>query len=354
MKTKSISIIVIIAIASIISVKLYLNKQELNDQASIKEVEYAIPVKIENVKKQSLSQSFVTTGEFEGLEEVILIAESQGSIQYLKFKEGDKVLKGQVIAKIDAVSLNSQMASLQSNLEKARTDVARFERLEKSGAVSKAQLEDANLKLESIQSNIAQTRQQLSFTTVKSPIDGIVNEIMVEETSFVMPGNQIAQIVRVDKLKLITMVSESDLSMIEEGQLVQIQTEVYPLKTIEGKVSNISVKADQSKKFKVTIEVNQTASSKKLRSGMFAEAQFGQLKGKSVSTLMIPRKALVGSMQNASIYVVENKKAVLKKIKIGSKINDQVIVLSGIEEGDQIVTTGMINLKNMSKVNIIK
>ncbi len=258
MKSKTI-IAIIVGIAVIaIAYTLFNNKKEMNAEANVKEADFAIPVQVALAEQKTITDALTATGEFRGWEEVMLVAESQGSIENLRFEEGDEIKKGQIIAKIDAVSLNSQLASARASYAKTEKDVSRYERLEKAGAVSKSQLEDVRIQLENSRANIAQINQQLSFTTVKSPIDGVINTLMVEQTSFVMPGNEIAEIVQIDRLKLIVNVSESDLAKIKEGQEVKIKTDVFPLKEFTGKVSNISVKGDEARKYKVTIEVKNT------------------------------------------------------------------------------------------------
>ena len=350
MKTKNIITIVVVVLVGAIAYTLYKNKTELTEQAAMVEEAFAIPVQTSTVGSKTISQGLVATGEFRGWEEVTLVAESQGSIQYLRVEEGQKIRKGQVIAKIDAVSLNSQLNSAQSAFAKAEKDVARYERLEKVGAVSQSALEDSRIQLENARANIAQIQQQLGFTTVKSTINGVVNSLMVEETSFVMPGNEIAEIVQIDRLKIEVNIAEDNLSKIKEGQEVTIKTDVFPLKTFEGKVSTISVKADASRKFKVTIEVKNT--DQNLRAGLFAEVNFDALKANEQEALMIPREAIVGSLQNPSVYIIENDTAKLKKIEVGAVVDGDVVVLSGLNGGEQVVTKGIINLADNTVVTI--
>ena len=313
--------------------------------------EFAIPVQTTTVGNKTISNGLTATGEFAGWEEVTLVAESQGSIQYLKVEEGQKIRKGQVIAKVDAVSLSSQLSGAQSAFAKAEKDVARYQRLLEVGAVSQSALEDVRIQRENAKANIAQINQQLSFTVVKSPINGVVNKLMVEETSFVMPGNQIAEIVQVDRLKIKVNIAEDNLSKIKEGQLVNIKTDVYPLETFKGKVSTISVKADASRKFQVTIEVENTKDNQ-LRAGLFAEVNFDALKTNESEAMVIPREAIVGSLQNPSVYIVKDSTVTLQKIKAGAVINGDVTILEGLQNGQKVVTKGIINLTDGTKVKI--
>lgn len=351
MKTKNIIIVVIIALIGLTGYTLFNNKKEMKEKASIVPKEFAIPIQTATVGGKIISNGLTATGEFKGWEEVTLVAESQGSIQYLKVKEGQKIRKGQVIAKVDAVSLSSQLSSANSAFAKVEKDVARYERLLKVGAVSQSTLEDVRIQLENARASIAQINQQLSFTVVKSPINGVVNKLMVEETSFVMPGNEIAEIVQVERLKIIVNVAEDNLAKIKERQKVSIKTDVYPLETFEGRVSNISVKADASRKFQVTIEVGNTKDNQ-LRAGLFAEVNFEALKTNETEAMFIPREAIIGSLQNPLVYIVQDSSVILQKIKVGAVINGDVVVLEGLKNGQQVVTKGIINLTNGTKVKI--
>lgn len=351
MKTRTIIIIVSIAFIGIVGFILFQNKKEMNEKASAVPEEFAIPVQVAVVGAKKISNGLTATGEFKGWEEVTLVAESQGSIEYLRFDEGDKIRKGQTFAKIDAVSLSSQLASANSAFSKAEKDVARYERLLKVGAVSQSALEDIRIQKENAAANIAQINQQLGFTEVKSPIDGVINSLMVEESSFVMPGNKIAEIVQIDRLKIIVNIAEDNLSKIKEGQEVSVRTDVYPLKVFTGKVRTISVKADASRKFQVTIEMNNTDENQ-LRAGLFAEVNFDALSSNEQDAMVIPREAIVGSLQSPSVYVIKDNTVTLQKIKAGAVINGDVIVLDGLQNGQQIVTKGMINLAEGTKIKI--
>lgn len=351
MKTRNTFLIIIVVLIGIMAYTLYSNKKEMNEKATMVPEEFAIPVQIATVGEKTISNGLTATGEFAGWEEVTLVAESQGSIQYLKVVEGQKIRKGQVIAKVDAVSLSSQLSGAQSAFAKAEKDVARYERLLKVGAISQSALEDIRIQKENARANIAQINQQLSFTVIKSPIDGIVNKLMVEETSFVLAGKEIAEIVQINRLKIKVNIAEDNLAKIKEGQQVSIKTDVYPLAIFKGKVSNISVKADASRKFQVTIEVDNIEDNQ-LRAGLFAEVSFDVLKTNESEAMVIPREAIVGSLQNPAVYLLNDSTVTLQKIKVGAVINGDVAVLEGLQNGQQVVTKGIINLTNGTKVKI--
>ncbi len=351
--SKIIAIVLVVALTGFVTFRLVANKQEINERAEEagKKIELTVPVRVAEVKPVSLNETALHTGEFEGWEETSLIAEAQGTIRYIKVEEGDAVKKGDIIAKVDATSVNSQLATSEASLKKAQKDLERYQRLEKAGAVSELQKEEAQLAVDNAKANLASVQQQLSFTTVYAPISGFVDEVSVEDGSFVMPGNQIASLIQVDRLKMIIKVSEDELSSIAVGQTVSVATDVYPTESFEGEVINVSYKADPSKKFKVTVEVDNNRQ-RPLRAGMFGEVKFASEEG-AEPVLAIPRQALVGSMLDASVYLVEDNHAIRKSITAGNRVGNNVSVLAGLQEGQQVITSGQINLEDGDEIKVV-
>ena len=351
--SKIIAIVVVVLLGAFITFRLVANKQEINEQAEEagRKIELTVPVRVAEVKPVSLDETATHTGEFEGWEETSLIAEAQGTIRYIKVEEGDAVKKGDVIAKVDATSVNSQLSTAEASLKKAQKDFERYERLEKAGAVSQLQKEEAQLAVDNARANLAAVQQQFGFTTVYAPISGFVDQVAVEEGGFVMPGNQIASLIQVDRLKLVVKVSEDELSDISVGQKVSVSTSVYPTESYQGEVINVSYKADPSKKFKVTVEVNNNRE-QSLRAGMFGEVKFTQQASEPV--LAIPRQALVGSMLNASVYLIEDNHAIKKSFTAGSRVGTNVSVLAGLQAGQQVITSGQINLEDGDEIKIVE
>ncbi|MTI32723.1 efflux RND transporter periplasmic adaptor subunit [Xanthovirga aplysinae] len=313
---------------------------------------FAIPVRVTKAKKINLEDHLQFTGEFEAKETVTLISESTGIVKQLKIKEGDRIKKGANALKIDDSSLQSQLHSVEISLQKAVKDLERYQKVQAAGAVSRSQIEDIELGISKLEAQKAGIKQQISFSVVSSPINGVVNDVFVEKGEFVMAGTKVAEVIDTKKLQLILKVSEKDLLHLKEGMKVKITTDVYPLEEYEGTLVNISHKADPSKKFKVKVMVNNNEN-KSLRAGMFAKAYF-HTTNVNQQVLSIPRKALTGSLKEPKVFVVKKKKVTLIPITIGSSKNNQLTVLSGLKSGDQVVVSGQLNLKEGSEIKIVK
>jgi len=239
----------------------------------------------------------------------------------------------------------------QASLEKARKDVERYKNLLDVGAISQTQYEEIKLGMQNQLSSITAIEQQLKYTTAKSPMSGIIKEIMLESGSFANLGTEIASVVDISKLNMIIKLDEKDIVKVKRGQVVKIITEVYPDKTFNGRVKNIAVQADIARKYDVSIELT-NSKSMPLKAGMYGTAHI-PIGNDSKTALVIPRKSVVGSLKQPQVYIVDNETAKLINVEVGESIEENVIILSGLQEGDQIITTGQLNLDNGKGVNVI-
>jgi len=171
---------------------------------------------------------------------------------------------------------------------------------------------------------------------------------LVEKGSVVSIGTPMAEITDIASLKLVVNVPEKAVNQFRLGQTITVQTEVYPESKFQGKVSMVGAQGDEAHNYPVEITVQNTANNP-LKAGMYGSiANSNELKGES---LAIPRQAIMGSAKEPQVYVVENGKAVLKSVMIGVATNEFYEITKGLKPGDQVVTSGQINLQNGTLVS---
>ncbi len=129
-----------------------------------------------------------------------------------------------------------------------------------------------------------------------------------------------------------------------------MQADLFPDKKFEGIVTFIDVNAGPSRRYLVEIEINNAGGS--LKAGMTGTVFFQG--GAAREVLAVPRESIVGSLQDAKIYVVENNKAILRPIETGAVFGDKVQVRNGLKEGDSIVVSGQINLEDGTEIIVNK
>ena len=347
------TIVVILAIAGFMAYKLYSNKTIINKKAEeVPEVVGFIPVKVGEVELKKIDNGISFTGNFVARKEVSLTAEAQGSLIQLGIIEGQKVSQGQVIARIDPTAIQSSLATANASLNKAIKDKERYERLVTAGAISQKQYEDIALNVDNAKANLASIQQQMKYTIIRSPMSGTISSVLVEKGSFTTVGMKIGTVIDVSKLKMQIQVSEEDVVRIKKGQPVQIKTEVYPDHVFSGNISLISVQADAGRKYDVEVEVP-NGGQYPLKAGMFGTVSLKAQVKDNGEKLFIPRNAIVGSIRNAQVFVLNSDNSVtLKNIEADDQDGDMVIVRIGLNAKDKVVTTGQINLQNGSKVRV--
>lgn len=167
---------------------------------------------------------------------------------------------------------------------------------------------------------------------------------------FLGGGSPVCEIVNNRKLKLNIQISEYEVYRIEKGQNATIRLSVFPGEEFRGRVTSIAEKANDAMKFNVEITLNNEGISH-LRSGLYAEAE---LPAKNTEHIIIEKQSIIGSMENPEVFVAQNGKALRRTLVIGQSNDKQVEVLNGLSEGDEIVISGQLNLKDGDDIIIIK
>jgi len=163
-------------------------------------------------------------------------------------------------------------------------------------------------------------------------------------------ATMVANIVDISKLKVKLNLAESDAFLTKAGDAVTVTVDVYPGVTFKGRVESVSSKGDDAHTYPVEISIN-NESAHPLKAGMFARVEFTSMKNRE--TIVIPRDALVGSVKEPQVFVVENGIAKLRNLTVGSESGIFVQVIQGLMEGETIVVNGQNNLVDNLKVEIL-
>ncbi|MHA6249971.1 efflux RND transporter periplasmic adaptor subunit [Pontibacter sp. CAU 1760] len=350
MKKVIYSVIVLVALAAI-GFKLMSNKEQMAAKAAVAEIKSdAIPVTVTKVETARLDKSFTAQGNFAPIQSLTLMSETQGQIQRVLKRKGDKVKAGELLLQVENNTMAADLATAQTNAEKAKRDLERFENLAAGDAITKRQLEDARLAVKSTQGQLVAARQRLSKTRITAPISGEINELYIEVGSYLNNGTKLYDIVNVDKLKLNVKVNESQVLLISKGDKVTVKADAGAGQEYEGTVTAIAAQADPTLKFDVEVEVKNAANNN-LRAGMYGTALFDIAAQRDAQ--LLPREAIVGSIQNPSVYVVKDGIANLRQVKVGTVTQDKVEILEGVQAGEQVVQSGQINLREGMKVKTL-
>ena len=348
-------IVVVLVVLAAIGYVLTNNKKKAQETTDfIAKGSGAVAVKTADVERKEVNLDFTANGNFAANQELNFLSENAGRVSKIFVSEGDRVSKGQVLARIDAEIINTDRETAEATYQNAVRDEARYQSSYATGGVTQQQLDQAKLATQNAKLRLQASQRRLSDANIKSPINGIVNKKYIEVGAFVTAqGTQLFELVDVSKLKLKVNVNEAQVANLKIGNAVQIQSSVFPTDKFTGKVTFIASKADETLNFPIEIEVANNIKNS-LKAGMYGTAVFQF--PKQAPTILVPRTSFVGSVSSNEVYVLNKSKntAEIRKVVSGRTLGESVEILEGLKEGETVITSGQINLTEGTPVTIIK
>lgn len=338
------------------AITLMNNKKKSEEETKIvAQVNESIAVNVAKVQFENMNVDYVANGTFEPFQEMKFPSEVSGKVLRVLVDEGSYVRVGQTLAVIRGDSQSIDLTAAQAAYQNAVTDNQRYENALKTGGVTQQQVDQSRLQLKNAKAQLDQSKLKVGDMNIRATISGVVNSRLIEPGSYVMPGTEMFEIVNVSSLKLRAEVNENQIVNLKVGDNIKVTASVFPGKEFVGKVTFIAPKASSSLNFPVEIQVSNSAGNE-LKAGMYGTAIFSQSDDEITSkpALVVPRQAFVGGLNSNQIFVVKDSIAKLTTITSGRNFGDKIEVLSGLKDGETVVTSGQINLADGAKVSIIK
>ncbi len=351
MKRILITVLIVGAAIAAAAFILMSNKEKMQEQTELaKKVNATIPVQVEEVKEEQIGGTFTATGSFAPAKQIVVVTELAGKVISLPVAEGQFVEKGQLLARMDYAIHEADLKSAEANLQKLSTDRERYQRLVSSGGVTQAQLDEINLAYVNAEARVVAAKKKLADSYIRAPFAGYVNKRFVEEGAYLNASKEVFEIVETSRLKMVVNVSESQVLSVSQAEKITVQADVYPGTEYKAKLNFIGAKADANLNFPVELQI-ENVKDKPLRSGMYGRATFHLAKGQP--SLIVPRSALLGSVDEGRVYVVSNGAVEIREIVAGRTFSNFIEVVSGLEKGEKVVTSGQINLSPGAKVTVM-
>lgn len=352
MKKKVLLPIVIIVVIGIIVLTLIGNRRSTAAKTEgILLDQTAVAVRTEIVNERPYSLDFTANGLVRGIYDQTLTSAIGGRVITLRAKEGDRVSRGQLLLQIDAETLGADAESAKVAFEAAQRDYQRFENAHAQGGVSDQQLAAMHTQMVAAEGRYTAARRRLSDASVVAPTSGQVYKSYVEVGSFLNPGAKLFEIVDDSQLKVSCYVTERQRLQLTKGQSVHLTSELFPTREITGHISMIGDKANQALSFPVDVILDKETS-EGLHPGMYVSISFAR--ASEQTGILIPRKAIIGSINDAKVYIVRNGMTLQKAITAGNTVGDHIEVLDGLQKGDSLVVAGLINISDGAPVKSIK
>lgn len=306
------------------------------------------PVETAMVARGPVADRFTTVGSLEAGESVDIAAEIDGVVKALPFPEGGQVSAGALIARLDDVQLAAEAQRAEALRDQSRAMFERVRAVVDQGAGAPQDLDDATAALKVAEANLDLAKARLAKTRVTAPFAGTTGIRRVSPGAFVRAGTTLTDLAQIDRLRLTFSVPERLLGRLVVGAPVRVETSAQAGQVLEGKIAIIEPQLDeQSRSARVVAHVDNPG--RLMRPGMSASVAL--MLGERAEALSVPGPAVFVTAGQTFVYVVTPDGIVTRTpVQLGTRMADAVEVLSGLAEGQQVVTAGHQKLYDGAKV----
>lgn len=302
-----------------------------------------VKVKVETVSVQDVEQLSEFTATVEANIKNNIAPQTPFRIEKIFAEVGDHVKAGQLLAKMDATSL--KQAKIQ--LDNQEIEFKRIDELYKVGGASKSAWDAQKTSLEVARETY---KNLVENTQLLSPISGVVTARNYDSGDMYSGGNPIYTVEEIRPVKLMVNVSESLFTKVKKGHEVDIRLDVYGDEVFKGKVNLVYPTIDPATRT-FPVEIKIANSDERVRPGMFARVtmSFGHM-----DHVVAPDRSIVkqSGAGDRYIYACKDGKVSYQKVELGRRMGDKYEIISGVEDGDQVVITGQSRLTNGMEVEI--
>ena len=298
------------------------------------------------VQPQTISESLEVPGTIVADESTEIHPEVSGRIISLNVREGIIVGKGTVLAKLYDADLQAQKKKLQVQLQIAKQNEERYEKLQEIGGISKQDYDATKLNVSNIRADLDIVNTSIAKTIIRAPFSGKLGLKGVSTGAFVTPTSIITTIQKTSGLRLDFNVPEKYIPKLKTGQLVNFTIEGssrFYTAAIEATESGI---AQQTRS--LTIRAKVRGDEGGLVPGNFAKVKLSF--EPDDNALMIPSQAVVPQARGKKVYLYKSGRASFVDVTTGIRDSAMIQVITGLQQGDTVITTGLLGLKPDAKV----
>jgi RND family efflux transporter MFP subunit len=311
-------------------------------------VEKVISVKAMLVSATSKELKKSYTGTLEGKKQAVISARIAEAVEEVMEDEGSRVNADDILIKLDRTGPTSQYVQISSIYQNAEKNFKKMEYLFSEGAVSESQYDGARTEYEV---SLANYDAACKLIDIRTPIKGTVTSIGVSPGDYLRPGQIVATVAAIDKMRMKFGVSGSDIGFFNEGDEVRVVVKSASQLVAEGKVITAARSADPATRtFQVEIEIDNQINT--LKPGMFALAEIVVEKFEEI--IIAPRDAVVNRDNKNYVFVVSGDSVTAKEVSLGVEFDGFIEIKNGLNSGDTLVTVGQNYLEDGYKVNLIQ
>lgn len=306
-------------------------------------------VKVHRTSQEEFEVLVEALGTGKANESVVITTQTSDIVQKINFEDGDRVKAGQVLLTLIDLEEKARLAALDVDLQEANRQLKRIANLAKNNVASEQLLDEQQAEVNALLAEMDVLKTQMLALEVRAPFDGLLGLRQVSVGALVRPGDAITTLDDLSTIKVDFNIAEVHLPSVAIGQNIRATSIAYPDETFEGKIVSIGSRVDpDTRAIQIRAHINNQEF--KLRPGMLLQIN---LQKKLLTTLVLPEASLVPVEDKHFVFVVENGAAAKKQVKIGLRKPGKVQIVSGLEEGEQVVIEGALKLRDGSKVKVM-
>ncbi|MDI1317187.1 efflux RND transporter periplasmic adaptor subunit [Flavobacterium sp.] len=349
MKVKYVVITILtIAIGGMIVYRITKNKSENEKGTDKNGKKPPMSVSVIRVEPQDFSNSIALSGSIDANEQIEIRSEVSGIVESISFTEGSQVSKGQVLLKVNDIELRAQLAQAKTKEGLSSENERRAKLLLQKEAISQEEYDIASADFRTMKAQTQLIQAQIGKTSIRAPFSGKIGLRNISPGTYVTPSTLIANLVSTNQLKITFSIPEKYASQISNGSEI---TFTVPNVTDKFKAKIYALEpavemATRTMKIRALTE----NSSGKLLPGTFAtiELSLGTIK----NAILIPTEVVVPVQDGKVVYIAQNGKAKEVKIEALTRTDKSIVITSGLNSGDSLITTGVMSLKNDADIKV--
>lgn len=297
-------------------------------------------------------------GSLNAVNGVTMSADLAGIVSEIAFESGKSVKKGDLLVKLDTQQEEAQLRSAEARLALAQTDLERKRDLIEKKAIAQSDLDTSQSQVTQTQASVEEMKALVARKRLTAPFDGLAGIRQVSLGQYVNPGAPIVPLQSLDPIYVDFSVPQQNVSELAVGKKLRLSVSGLQGEQFEGQITAVDALVDEDTR---NIRVQGTIKNPdhKLRPGMFADVEM--LLPEKSGVLAIPSSAISYAPYGDSVYVVRERKesdgtkmtAVKQQVvQLGPKRGDQVSVMTGLKDGDEVVSAGVFKLRPGAPVRV--
>ncbi|HTC95200.1 MAG TPA: efflux RND transporter periplasmic adaptor subunit [Terriglobales bacterium] len=309
-------------------------------------------------KQETWPTTLSVVGTMEAVHGVTVSADLPGTVDKINFDSGKPVQQGEILVLLDTRQERAQLAATESQRDLAKINYARYDELQKEGVISKQDYDKAIADQKQTEANVGEIRATIDRKTIRAPFSGVLGIRQVNLGQYLAAGAAIVPLQSVTPIYVDFSVPQDVVSQVKVGDQVRLTAESLDGLEFTGRVNALDSVVDQSTR-NVQVQATLPNPGGKLRPGMFVQVEVGV--GVKRSVLPLPASAISYAPFGDSVFIVTDLKGPDGKtyrgvrqqfVKVEGSRGDQVGVVSGVNPGDEVVTSGVFKLRNGAAVAV--